>query len=115
MHPPVALGATILTPGRSWILPYFSGVKSPRLIPLLAVLHFGCHDNKQAEGPMERAGKHVDNAAEKTGDALHKAAVKTDAGVHKAVSATGEAFEKVGQKLKGAPSATPAPSAAPAN
>ncbi len=56
---------------------------------------------------MQRAGKHVDNAAEKTGHALHTAAEKTDAGVHKAVNATGEAFEKAGQKLKGTPSATP--------
>ncbi len=87
-----------------------------RLFALIAAaaLLLGCHKNKQAEGPIERAGKHVDNAAEKTGQALHTAAEKTDAGVHKAVSATGEAFEKAGQKLKGTPSATPAPSAAPA-
>jgi hypothetical protein len=49
----------------------------------------GCH-NKQAEGPMERAGKHVDHAAKKTGEAAKKA-----------VHATGEAFEKTGKKLKG--------------
>ena len=37
---------------------------------------------------------------------MHKAAVKTDEAAHKAVHATGEAFEKAGQKLKGTPSAT---------
>jgi hypothetical protein len=89
-------------------------VKALKLLPLIALLLLGCHENKDAQGPMERAGKHVDNAAHKTGDALQKAAEKTDEGVHKAVSATGEAFEKAGQKLKGTPSATPAPSAAPA-
>lgn len=62
---------------------------------------------------MQRAGKHVDNAAEKTGAALQKAAEKTDAAAHKAVHATGEAFEKAGQKLKGSPSATPTSNTAP--
>jgi|EndMetStandDraft_5_1072996.scaffolds.fasta_scaffold3441009_1 protein tyrosine phosphatase (PTP) superfamily phosphohydrolase (DUF442 family) len=65
-----------------------------------------CHNNKDAEGPAQRAGKSVDHAAEKTGQALHKAAVKTDEAAHKAVTATGSAFEKAGQKLKGTPSAT---------
>jgi hypothetical protein len=91
-------------------------VKAARLFLLVAgaALLLGCHQHKNAEGPMERAGKHVDTAAEKTEKALHTAAEKTDAGVHKAVSATGEAFEKAGQKLKGTPSATAATSPAPA-
>ena len=59
---------------------------------------------------MERAGKHVDNAAEKTKEGLQKAAEKTDEAAHKAVHATGEAFEKAGQKLKSNSGATPAPS-----
>jgi hypothetical protein len=85
------------------------------LFPLLALsLAVGCHRDHEAEGPVERAGKHVDNAAEKTGSALERAAQKTDAAAHKAVQATGEAFEKAGAKLKGTPSATPASSSAPA-
>jgi hypothetical protein len=88
-------------------------VKAKRAVSSIAAaaLLLGCHDHKDAEGPMQRAGKHVDNAAEKTGAALQKAAEKTDAAAHKAVNATGEAFEKAGQKLKGSPSATPASSA----
>jgi phage-related tail protein len=82
-------------------------VKHVALFGLVLALASACHDNKQAEGPVERAGKHVDKAAQKTGAALEKAAEKTDEVAHKAVTATGEAFEKAGQKLKGAPSATP--------
>lgn len=86
------------------------------LLPLIlaAALAAGCHHDQGAEGPAERAGKHVDHAAEKTGAALEKAAQKTDEAAHKAVQATGAAFEKAGQKLKGSPSATPASSSAPA-
>ena len=82
-------------------------MKHLALFSFALLLAVGCHDNKQAEGPVERAGKHVDNAAKKTGAALEKAAEKTDEAAHKAVTATGEAFEKAGQKLKGTPSATP--------
>lgn len=56
---------------------------------------------------MERAGKHVDNAAEKTKEGLKTAAEKTDEAAHKAVHATGNALGKAGDKLSGAPSATP--------
>jgi len=69
----------------------------------------GCHDNKGAAGPGERAGQGLDRAARKTGNALHKAAVKTDEAAHKAVTATGEAFEKAGKKLKGTSGATQTP------
>jgi hypothetical protein len=61
-----------------------------------------CHKNKDAEGPMERAGKHVDDAAEKTGEALGTAAEKT-----------GDALERAGQKLKGGDASKPAPQPAP--
>ena len=60
----------------------------------------GCHDNKGAQGPAERAGRGVDRAAKKTGDALQHAADKTDEAARKAVHATGAAFEKAGQKLQ---------------
>ena len=46
---------------------------------------------------------------------MNKAAVKTDEAAHKAVTATGNAFEKVGQKLKGSPSATQPSERAPAH
>jgi hypothetical protein len=64
-------------------------VKPILILSLLVPLLVGCHKNKDAEGPLERAGKHVDHAAEKTGHA-----------VQKAVQATGEALEKTGKKLK---------------
>lgn len=87
----------------------------PVILSVLAVgLLAGCHKNKDAEGPVERAGASVDDAAQKTGAALHKAAVKTDEAAHKAVTATGNAFEKAGQKLKGTPSATQPADATPA-
>jgi hypothetical protein len=77
------------------------------LVALVGLLSLSaCHRDKDAEGPMERAGKGIDNAAEKTGDALEKAAEKT-----------GDALEKAGKKIKGedAPpaassSSAPAPS-----
>jgi hypothetical protein len=71
------------------------------ILASVLALVVGCHDNKEAEGPMERAGKHVDNAAEKTGEALETAAVKTGEATKKAAHATGEAFENAGKKLKG--------------
>jgi len=74
-------------------------VKRAILIGGLA-LAAGCHDNKGAEGPAERAGQSVDRAAQKTGEALERAARKTDAAARKAVQATGAAFEKAGQKLQ---------------
>ena len=76
-------------------------MKRVLLIGLCLWLSTGCHKNKDAEGPIERAGKHVDHAAEKTGEALHTAADKTGEAAGKAAHATGEAFEKTGKKLKG--------------
>jgi len=78
-------------------------VKHALWFSLVGWLVLGCHHDKEAEGPMERAGKHVDHAAEKTGQALEKAAHKT-----------GEAFEKAGKKLKGNDAPPPAPSPKPA-
>ncbi len=71
------------------------------LICLVASLTFACHQDKQAEGPMERAGKNVDRAAQKTGHALETAAKKTGAAAERAADATGDALQKAGQKLKG--------------
>jgi hypothetical protein len=74
-----------------------------------------CHHDRDAAGPMERAGRGVDKAAEKTGTALEGAAVKTGDALDKAGHATGRAFERAGQKLQGEPSGdaqratTPAP------
>jgi hypothetical protein len=75
------------------------------------LLASGCHNNKDAEGPMERAGKNVDRAAKESGQELRKAAKKTGAAVERATEATGEAFEKAGKKLQGndAPPAPPKP------
>jgi hypothetical protein len=67
----------------------------------LAVVTTACHQNREAGGPMERAGKHIDHAADKTGDALERAAQKTAVGADKAAHATGKAFEKAGDKLQG--------------
>jgi hypothetical protein len=79
------------------------------ILGVLLSLATACHDNKEAEGPMERAGKHVDNAAEKTKEGIKKAGEKTGEAAEKAVHATGEAFEKAGEKLKGT-GEKPAPS-----
>jgi hypothetical protein len=88
----------------------------PAILSALAItLLVGCHKHREAEGPAEKAGASVDDAARKTGDALHKAAVKTDEAAHQAVTATGKALEKAGQKLKGSPSATQPKQSAPAS
>jgi hypothetical protein len=84
-------------------------VKSTVTLGAALLLLVACHKDRDAEGPVERAGKGVDRAATKTGDAFHRAAVKTDEAAHKAVRATGEAFEKAGKKLKSAPRATQTP------
>ena len=61
----------------------------------------GCRQNQQAQGPLERAGKHLDHAAEKTGQALKTAAEKTREGAEKEARATGKALEKIGGRLDG--------------
>ena len=80
---------------------YAEQVNRLLLLGLVVPLAFACHQNKEAEGPMERAGKKVDKAAEKTGEALETAAEKTGKAADKAAKATGKAFEKAGQKLQG--------------
>ena len=81
-------------------------------VHLLAVLVLAsaCHQNQQANGPFERAGKHLDTAADKTGTALKTAAEKTGEAVETAGHATGKALGKVGEKLQGKspPPAAPA-------
>jgi hypothetical protein len=89
-------------------------VKHALLVSAVLGWVVGCHSDKQAAGPMERAGKHVDHAAEKTGKALEKAASKTGDAAEKAAHATGEAFEKAGKKLKGDDKPAPGSSAKPA-
>ena len=79
------------------------------LSALVLSLAAACHKDKDAAGPMQRAGKHIDNAAEKTKVGLEKAAEKTDEAAHKAVHATDETFEKAGQKLKDNGGKTPTP------
>jgi hypothetical protein len=76
-------------------------VKRTPLICLVASLTFACHQDKEAEGPMQRAGKNVDRAAQKTGQALETAAKKTGAAAERAADATGDALQKAGSKLKG--------------
>jgi hypothetical protein len=70
---------------------------------LTLLLAVGCHRDRGAAGPMERAGKGVDTAAEKTGTALEGAAKKTGHALDSAGHATGHAFERAGDKLEGKP------------
>jgi hypothetical protein len=83
-------------------------VKRILYLCLLGSLACACHQNRDPEGPMQRAGKSVDKAADKTGHALKGAAQKTGEAAGKAAKATGGALEKAGQKLKG--DDAPAPS-----
>jgi hypothetical protein len=89
-------------------------VKISHWLGLVFSLTCGCHHDKEAAGPMERAGRHVDHAAEKTGKALEKAAEKTGEAAGKAAHATGNAFEKAGKKLKGNDAPAPAEHSRPA-
>jgi hypothetical protein len=68
------------------ILPEASSMKT-QIASIFAVSLFvlstaACHRNhaKPAEGPMQRAGEHVDNAAEKTKDAAKDVAHDTKEG-----------------------------------
>ncbi len=73
-------------------------VKTTHCLAVLPLL-FACRRNHPAEGPMQRAGAGVDNAAQATGHALSGAARKTGAALNKAGHATGHAAQKTGQKL----------------
>ena len=86
-------------------------VKRTLLLGLVVWLTFACQRDREAEGPLERAGKNVDHAAEKTGQALEKAAKKTGVAAERAADATGDALQKAGKKLKGDES--PAPTSKP--
>jgi hypothetical protein len=68
---------------------------------LALLLVNACHRDQQAQGPFERAGKHLDSAAQKTGGALKTAAEKTGEAAETAGRATGKALGKVGDKLQG--------------
>ncbi|MDD2732714.1 MAG: hypothetical protein PHF56_02140 [Desulfuromonadaceae bacterium] len=56
---------------------------------IMCILITGVIGCKKKEGPMERAGKEIDNAAEKTGQQIDKAIKKS-----------GENIEKAGDKIK---------------
>ena len=73
------------------------------------LLASACHRDRDAAGPMERAGKGVDNAAAKTGTALEGAAHKTGDALDSAGHATGKALEQAGDKLQGKPAPAPPP------
>jgi hypothetical protein len=93
------------------VRPRICTVNQARLVALaFSLLLPACHNDRNAEGPVERAGKGVDHAAKKTGVALEKAADKTGKAAEKAVHATGSALERAGKKLKGdEPTATAQP------
>ena len=63
-----------------------------------------CHHDRDAGGPLERAGRGVDNAAQKTGEALGRAG-----------DATTKAFKGAATDLgvRGSPNAKPAGKGAP--
>lgn len=84
-------------------------VKRALWICSMAWLVAACHQNKNADGPMQRAGKNLDRAAHKTGQALEKAAQKTGAAAERAAQVTGDALQKTGKKLKGDESRLTAP------
>jgi hypothetical protein len=48
-----------------------------------------CHHNREAGGPLERAGRGVDHAAEKTGEALGRAGAATGKAVKGAATDLG--------------------------
>jgi len=66
-----------------------------RAVPaLLLAACFGAASALADEGPLERAGKAVDDAAEKTGHALEHAAEKTAEVVKETATRTGEGINK---------------------
>ena len=70
-------------------------MKMNGLLMLLALSSAAaCADKKPAEGPMEHAGKKVDQAAADTKDAAKDAADKTE-------EKTDEAGQKIKEKTKG--------------
>ena len=69
-----------------------------------ALLATACHNDRQAGGPLERAGRGVDTAAQKTGQALERAG-----------DATSKAFKGAGSDLGVRGSADKKPTAKPAS
>ena len=80
-----------------------------KTVLLTLLLAAACHRDREAKGPMERAGQGVDTAAEKTGTALEGAAEKTGDALNRAGHATGRAFERAGNKLQGKGQNAPPP------
>jgi len=67
-------------------------------IGLVVLILGGC----QKEGPAERAGKEIDEAAERLGEAVEKKGPVERAGekIDNAVEDAGEALEETGDKVK---------------
>ena len=86
-----------------------------RSVLAVLLLVSACHHDRDANGPFERAGKGVDNAAQKTGDALGRAGEATGDALERAGNATGKAFKGAGTDLgvRGSPDAKPASSNPP--
>lgn len=62
------------------------GVVAAVLLGIMIIAVSGC---QKPEGPMERSGKAIDNAADKAGHQINKAVEKT-----------GDSLEKAGDKVK---------------
>jgi hypothetical protein len=75
-----------------------------RSVLVALLLATACHHDREAGGPLERAGRGVDHAAQKTGEALGRAG-----------DATTKAFKGAATDLgvRGSPDAKPAGKGAP--
>jgi uncharacterized lipoprotein YehR (DUF1307 family) len=74
-------------------------------IAALAVALAGCGNKQQGgEGPAERGGKHIDQAAQSAGDKVNQAAESTRStvgeGAENVQKGTGRAMENAGEKLQ---------------
>lgn len=71
------------------------------LASLLAFGVTGCGQQDQ-QGPMEKAGQKMDQAADKTGNKLNQAKKKMSQAADKAGNKMGQAAETAGEKMKDA-------------
>jgi len=76
---------------------FLKGIVSVMVVLVFVVAVSGC---QKEEGPMEKAGKKVDEGIQATTDAAKKAGEKVSEGAEKTKEAVKDAAEKVEDKAK---------------
>ncbi len=82
---------------KNYFLAFMKVVVSVTAVMAFVISFSGC---QKQEGPMEKAGKKVDESVEAAKDAVKKAGQKVSEGAEKTKEAVKNAAEKVEEKVK---------------